>query len=674
MDHPSEARELGEKQADPDQAEVPVERLPNDEDGVQVAQRQSDVREPRMREHRFHYVPGEVAVVVSVPKQLHQDHQHQALYEAVRQQLNDHDELLSLPKHAEGAALRPSAQRLRESMAARRTHSDPFVVDTAPHPKWDEITCSRGLLQRPDRLHGRSARHRPYAVFANPGDGSYAVLFYRIGVDQVHIDNGLVSKQDQARLSRDVVHTVNTRLRRRSLRADDTVAQVVAAMPNWMHAASGSCLSGGPGSAPRQVPEHMQKRPVAARRWRFGFPESDSAQVVVDRSREAAWMEPHAPSDVVVAVLDACPPRGQVHAAADRYNAHPKRNDLLMEVVYGPRRVELEAWPSMSDADFVHVQSFLPNWRGGNEVWRNAGDDYSLRAWRYNIADHGLFVSGIIKDIAPGADVRLIRVMDDAGIGDLQGLMHVLSQLPRLLGGPDDAARKRRLVVNLSLMTDVPTAEDVLPHFFENTFRDHATLQRRWHEISELIQLTHRGLAEVMAWLGRQGVLVVAAAGNDAFRQANRPEERLPARYDYSSDNVIGVAAVNRAHAASGFSNRGDHGIAVLGGDAAEPDGNEPPKIPDGEDPLDAVVGIFSNPLLPFSNDRDNSAPEYRNENGWAYWSGTSFATPIISGLAADVWLDDPTLSPSQVRHMIYGFQSQIEPELHTRAIRAVQE
>ncbi|HEX6305142.1 MAG TPA: hypothetical protein VFZ76_13190, partial [Anaerolineales bacterium] len=32
-----------------------------------------------------------------------------------------------------------------------------------------------------------------------------------------------------------------------------------------------------------------------------------------------------------------------------------------------------------------------------------------------------------------------------------------------------------------------------------------------------------------------------------------------------------------------------------------------------------------------------------RNDTGWAWWAGTSFATPIISGLLAGWWGEDPS-------------------------------
>ena len=58
----------------------------------------------------------------------------------------------------------------------------------------------------------------------------------------------------------------------------------------------------------------------------------------------------------------------------------------------------------------------------------------------------------------------------------------------------------------------------------------------------------------------------------------------------------------------------------------------------EGLEPQDGVIGIYSGEF-----------PGRRpNETGWAFWSGTSFATAIVSGIAANFWAhrrtQDPTL------------------------------
>jgi subtilisin family serine protease len=151
-------------------------------------------------------------------------------------------------------------------------------------------------------------------------------------------------------------------------------------------------------------------------------------------------------------------------------------------------------------------------------------------------------------------------------------------------------------------------------------------------------------------------VLVVAAAGNAAFDPATRPEPLFPAAYD----TVFGVASVTRGDQPSMYSNRGDvrvfgNGVAVFGGQGVAASEDELPAIPDpGRDGWrDAVAGIFSAETIPLA-----PTTAAANETGWVWWSGTSFATPIVTAIAADLLLDPPTstLNVPALMKTIRGF------------------
>jgi subtilisin family serine protease len=160
-------------------------------------------------------------------------------------------------------------------------------------------------------------------------------------------------------------------------------------------------------------------------------------------------------------------------------------------------------------------------------------------------------------------------------------------------------------------------------------------VQQHEPEVEEEKRTLHAPVQRLMEALQTNNCLLVAAAGNDSFmRQTGGPqrgahfeprhprwEPRSPARYDA----VIGVAATGRNPlSAAAYSNIGDltvlgNALATLGGDVA----------PDGVSPLEGVVGVYTAKSFP------DGTP---NDTGWAQWSGTSFATPIISGIAANLW------------------------------------
>jgi subtilisin family serine protease len=145
--------------------------------------------------------------------------------------------------------------------------------------------------------------------------------------------------------------------------------------------------------------------------------------------------------------------------------------------------------------------------------------------------------------------------------------------------------------------------------------------------------------------------VVIAAAGNDALAYANAGhsdhlQPRIPADYD----KVICVVAANREGKIAAYSNRADvpmkgNCIATWGGEgvvSTSPDDAGTVVVPSNRD---GVVGLFT---------RRGTVMNEENTSGWVYWSGTSFATPIISGLAAVLLGNDPLLTQRTVMARLY--------------------
>jgi serine protease len=119
-------------------------------------------------------------------------------------------------------------------------------------------------------------------------------------------------------------------------------------------------------------------------------------------------------------------------------------------------------------------------------------------------------------------------------------------------------------------------------------------------------------LETILTSAAARGVTVVAAAGNEST-----PEVALPPEAPAAYPSVIGVAASNKAGQRACFSNRGD--LAAPGGDSDSEGGVCAESLEDiGE------YGLIG-PVLNTS------------KTGYAYWVGTSFAAPLVSGLAARI-------------------------------------
>ncbi len=181
-----------------------------------------------------------------------------------------------------------------------------------------------------------------------------------------------------------------------------------------------------------------------------------------------------------------------------------------------------------------------------------------LSAWDYVDADslasdepggsssgHGTFVSGIIRLVAPAANIRVYRVLDTAGIGDGFGIASAVLQAIQ------DSCR----VINLSLgMVGI-----------------------------------HDALNDALIYARQQGVMVFAAAGNDSTDLLS--VFPFPASRDY----CVAVAATDSILHKADFSNYGQR-IDICA-------------------PGTRVYAPYLDSL-------------------YAWWDGTSFSTPFVTGLA----------------------------------------
>ena len=117
-----------------------------------------------------------------------------------------------------------------------------------------------------------------------------------------------------------------------------------------------------------------------------------------------------------------------------------------------------------------------------------------------------------------------------------------------------------------------------------------------------------------------KGILFIAAAGNESSDNDKNPA--YPA--SYVLDNVIAVAASNNVDEMATFSNWGRGNVHLLA---------------PGENIVSTVIG-----------------------NKYASYSGTSMATPHVSGAAALLLSHEPSLNPSQVRERLMRTSDKLKP------------
>lgn len=310
---------------------------------------------------------------------------------------------------------------------------------------------------------------------------------------------------------------------------------------------------------------------------------------------------------VTVFVLDTLPRRKEISKAATGATSH---NLLMLDV----------------NDNVTFNYDFLPDAKdvpGPDDP--STGKDVYGRHISFNMPDHGLFVSGIVRDLAPKARVECIRVLDDLCVGTLDLLTQAFQYIHDRMSTGD--LQNKPVVINLSLV--IPTDDEArgkglnTPEEIRSCLRD---------PIKSLVGL---------------GALFVAAAGNEADLRENplgtRPKALYPGEFANDIPPILGVipvGAVDKFGVPTSYSSYpGQKGIATWGGEVPTPTPLKPPSSHPTVAVNDAIRGIYSSDVYPpLSADSTEGQYKAPDQNAWAYWIGTSFATPIISAIAARVF------------------------------------
>lgn len=244
-----------------------------------------------------------------------------------------------------------------------------------------------------------------------------------------------------------------------------------------------------------------------------------------------------------------------------------------------------------------------------------------------DISDHGLFVSGLVYAVAPASNIHLVEVLNDQGQGEVQALIDTLNVYMRNRLSSNGSLENT--VVNLSLGTHEPD-QDELP---EPVREQIELMLREWgYQVPDEGPLPVLALDVMMRLFDIYGASVIAASGNHSAEEAQPLPSQLPAAFS----TVVGVTSNNKLQSQSCYANNGE--IMAPGGDGgngdADADGVEDAAPADGNTCVPTHMTCASVGAECDFGVVSYSWKEYR---GFAYWVGTSFATPLVSGLAANV-------------------------------------
>jgi hypothetical protein len=518
---------------------------------------------------------------------------------------------------------------LNQFLNLRGYNLKPFTPDDVPHPSQEKEEERAAKKDEHADLNTPIGKY----LFASPsGKGTAVLTFFNLepatgmgyamagmnmglmGMSPMYGHSGMGDMEDccDSDLTRRVVNLLNNNLN--VLRQEGQIP-ITAASPNWLCGGTppGGCTTHGCPITPPIPVSGDATCTSSGHRWKLDLPQlSDTMKEIQGEG-------------VTVFVLDTIPTFDQIKNTSDEVG---DKNLLLQDMV-----THMSAFPTDGSAPPSAPGSIIINYQqlakrlddNADPEQPGTGKDVYGRLFGFGMPDHGLFVAGIIHDLVPQARIECIRVLNDFGVGNVTMLVDALQGIQARMESGD--LQNQSVVINMSLVA-TPANEDLVPLKFD---------------VSKVQQIRDTLYAAIHS-LTSIGAVFVASAGNDSDTTAS-PPYRMDTRYPaaFASD-VIAVGAVDGDGNAATYSNYPalspyTNGIATYGGALPHPTPPFPPSKRPEVTVTDALHGVFSSLTYPSlsAEDPSNDTPAPADSYAWAYWSGTSFATPIISALTARV-------------------------------------
>ncbi len=264
------------------------------------------------------------------------------------------------------------------------------------------------------------------------------------------------------------------------------------------------------------------------------------------------------------------------------------------------------------------------------DYWDDDVPDNRLTGEFDRHAGHGTFIAGIVRQIAPDAEVAVARVMAGDGVAyesDLLAALEKLVEQVRAAQAPGGDPADMIDILSLSMGYYCETEDDK----------------------AETVEFTR-----LLNALSDLGVLVVAAAGNDATTRPFYPAALATDPPAGGGQPVLSVGALNPNGTKAFFSNQAPwvHGWATGAGVVSTF-----PKLRGSMAPANMIPAL----------DRESLDPDDFS-SGFAMWHGTSFAGPHAASVLANKLVEYADADPERLR---MGRVSQ--EAMRERARRAVE-
>lgn len=239
------------------------------------------------------------------------------------------------------------------------------------------------------------------------------------------------------------------------------------------------------------------------------------------------------------------------------------------------------------------------------------------------ISNHGLYVSGLIHAVAPDSEIYLYRVLDKNLRGDMWTLNVALDSFIRKAIKMRTRESYRGAVINMSLGGFPPEEYSLLR--WQRGLGARFALREDWET---LLPMEVISLGTLLSAAHCHGIVSVGAAGNHSYdRDSDLAfDSQIPGLFA----EVISVSASRPDGQRACFSNLGD--VTAPGGSVENPTPCKPwvttpcctPSLDKCAYKESCDYGLISL-ALPCGN----------CSSGYVFWAGTSFSTPLVSGVVA---------------------------------------
>ncbi|MBN2737656.1 MAG: S8/S53 family peptidase [Spirochaetales bacterium] len=277
--------------------------------------------------------------------------------------------------------------------------------------------------------------------------------------------------------------------------------------------------------------------------------------------------------------------------------------------------------------DALGIQFFMKQYNGGDAGFDSIPNEKFCNA---DLSDHGIFISGIVNQVNPVANIHLLEVLNKYGSGSLSSMLWGFENI-----------LQERLKTRMPFLVNCSLTTKIIPYTLNYNYRVKLIekfTDRNWfltlfYSLSEN-DILFSSMEYLFQRVAEKGGLITAAAGNDSTKSNHYPAG-YPASLGQSHEAILAVGASDDKGLIASYSNSpGSKGILAYGGEY-------------GSD----HITITGNTSLYLSSSYPSTSES--NKLGLAKWAGSSFSTGVVTGVLSAIMSQSSYMTPVNAKNIL---------------------